>query len=113
MDTVKSWLGYDSAPVEPVKPKEAEHKIPFELSTWITLKCFDTCISDFSDKNLVGKERYCIKECTGHLLTSTVGYQTTQEYAGFSKSNASTQNPGALTMNPHLTQQGSFMFNQR
>ena len=92
-----------------MKPKEAEHKIPYELSTWITLKCFDTCISDFTDKNLVGKERYCMKECTGHLLTSAVGYQSTQEYAGFSKSKQ--ESPGALTMSPHLSQQGAFMFN--
>lgn len=56
-----------NAPVAP--PPEPLHKIPHELSTWITFKCFDACIGDFNDKNLIGQERYCIKECTEHLKT--------------------------------------------
>ena len=71
MEKIKSYLGMGpidpNLPVPP--PPEPLHKIPNELNTWITFKCFDACIGDFSDKNLYQTERHCLKECAEHLKT--------------------------------------------
>ena len=91
MEAIKDFFGYGpvdpNAPIPP--PREPEHKIPHDMLTFITFKCFDSCIGDFNDKNLVGEERYCLKACADSLRTQTVAYQSTQEFRGFSKNNTS------------------------
>ena len=86
MENFKTWLGFGPAdPNKPIIIPDPEHKIPYELKTWITFKCFDACIGEFSDKNLISSERYCLKECSEHLKNTAVAYQSTQEFKGFNK----------------------------
>ena len=67
-------MGIEDPNAPPVPPKLPDHQIPNEMLTFITFKCFDACTGDFSDKNLVGEERYCLRNCADTLKTQCVAF---------------------------------------
>jgi hypothetical protein len=76
MDRVKEFFGIKEDPNNPPPPPpEPEHKIPHEMATWITFRCFDACVGNLNDKILANSEIGCIKECAEHLKAPAVAYQ--------------------------------------
>ena len=86
MEDIKIALGLVDPPEDaPMKEMNPNHKLTPEIRTWITFKCFDACIGDFDDKNLLQRERHCLKECSDHLKQQASCYRVSQQFRGFSE----------------------------
>jgi hypothetical protein len=59
--------------------------MPNELKNYIIERCFDACIGDFNDKNLLPNEVSCMQNCANHLKTIPHAYQQSHSFQGFIK----------------------------
>jgi len=54
--------------------------MPHELKNYIIERCFDACIGDFNDKNLLPNEVSCMENCANHLKTIPHAYQQSHSF---------------------------------
>ena len=51
--------------------EEKQAKQFMNLYGFVTSRCFRDCVSEFQSEALGGRERECIKRCTGKVLKAT------------------------------------------